>query len=78
MGAFLVTDDHVFNGPLGCSLRSFARSAHSARSIHGLAQSLRSLPHGMVEIHEYVFTLKTRLTGIIAFVVSIDMPWVFP
>ena len=27
-----------------------------------LAYSLRLLPHGMFEIHEYVFTLKTRST----------------
>ena len=61
----------------GCSLRSFARTAHSAhllrsaplcslaRSIHWLAYSLRSLPHGTVEIHGYVFTLKMRFTGTI-------------
>ena len=70
-GAVLVTDNRVFNKPLGRSLRSFARTTHSAnslrsaplryarfaRSVHGLAHSLRSLPHGMVEIHKYVFTL---------------------
>ena len=34
-----------------------------AGSIHGLAHSLRSLPHGTVEILEYVFTLLSRFTG---------------
>ena len=32
-GAFLVTDTRVFNGPLGGSLRLFARTAHSAHSL---------------------------------------------
>ena len=55
---FLVTDNRVFNGPLGRSLCLFTRTNHSAhslpelhfatlallaRSIHGLAYSLRSL-----------------------------------
>ena len=31
-GAFLVKDDRVLKGPLGRSLRSFARTAHSLRS----------------------------------------------
>ena len=35
----------------------FAALALLAHSIHGLAHSLRSLPRGMVEIHEYVFML---------------------
>ena len=35
----------------------FATLASLARSVHGLAHSLRSLPRGTVEIHEYVFTL---------------------
>ena len=63
--AFLVKDDCVLKGPLGRSLRFFARTAHSltrsaalrfatlallARSVHGLAHSLRSLPGGTVEI----------------------------
>ena len=65
-GAFLVKDDRVLKGPLGCSLHSFARTAHSAhslrsallaRSVHGLAHSLRSLPRGTVKILEYVFML---------------------
>ena len=34
-----------------------------------LAHSLGFLPRGTVEIHEFVFTLETRLTGIIAFVI---------
>ena len=29
-GAFLVRDNRIFNGPLGRSLRSFARTAYSA------------------------------------------------
>ena len=77
MGAFLVKDDRVFNWPLGRSLRSFARTAHSAhslrsaplcyarfaRSVHELAHSLCSLPRGTVEILEYAFTLLSRFTG---------------
>ena len=35
----------------------FATLASLARSVHGLAHSLRSLPRGTVEILEYVFTL---------------------
>ena len=35
----------------------FAMLALLARSVHGLAHSLRSLPRGTVEILEYVFTL---------------------
>ena len=82
-------DNRVFNGPLGRSLRSFARTAHSAhslrsaplryarfatlaslaRSIHGLAHSLRSLPRGTVEIHESVFMLKSRFMGTIEILV---------
>ena len=45
--AFLVRDNRVSNGPLGRSLCSFARTAHV----------FCSLPHGIVEIHKYVFTL---------------------
>ena len=68
-GPVSTRDNRVLKGPLGRSLRSFARTAHSAhslrsatlaslaRSIHGLAHSLSSLPRGMVEIHESVFTL---------------------
>ena len=69
--AFLVRDNRVLNGPLGCSQRSFACTAHTAHtahtthllcsaplcytcSIHRLAHSLRSFPHGTVEILEYV------------------------
>ena len=62
----LVTDNRVFNRPLSCTLRSFARTAHSlrsamlawlTRSVHRLAHSLRSLPRGTVKILEYVFML---------------------
>ena len=49
-GVLLVKENRVLKGPLGRSLCSFARTAHSARS-------LRSLPRGTVEILEYVFTL---------------------
>ena len=53
-GAFLVTDNRVLNRPLGRSLRSFARTAHSLRSallcyarfarlLHSQARSLTSL-----------------------------------
>ena len=40
----------------------FAMLASLARSIHGLAHSLRLLPCGTVEILEYVFTLKISST----------------
>ena len=44
--------------PLTPLTRSAAlRSLRYARSVHGLAHSLRSLPCGTVEIHESVFTL---------------------
>ena len=43
--AFLVTDNRVFNGPLGRSLPSFARTTHSAHSLRStplcFARSLR-------------------------------------
>ena len=69
-GAFLVKDDRVLKGPLGCSLRSFARTAHSlAHSVQGLAHSLRSLPSATVENLEYVFTLLSRFMGGNAFLV---------
>ena len=71
LGPVSTRDNRVLKGPLGRSLRSFARTAHSAhsirgaplrcarfaRSLHSRARSLRSLPHGTVEIHETVFTL---------------------
>ena len=41
----------------------FAMLASLARSVHGLAHSLRSLPRGTVEIHESVFMLKSCFTG---------------
>ena len=44
------------------------RSA-ALRSIHGLAHSLRSIPLGMVEISDNVFTLFTRYKRINAIVV---------
>ena len=43
-GAFLVRDNRVFNGPLGRSLRSFVRTAHSAhllRNAHSLMGQLK-------------------------------------
>ena len=61
-GAFLVTDNRVFNGPLGRSLRSllapltpltrsaalcFATLASLARSLHGLARSHHGLAHSL-------------------------------
>ena len=44
-GAFLVTDNRVFNGPLGRLLCSFARTAHSADSLH--SAPLCSLAHSL-------------------------------
>ena len=46
-----------------------------ARSVHGLAHSLRSLPRGTVEIHETVFTLKSRTMGTnVIFVITRNTP----
>ena len=89
LGPVSTRDNRVLKGPLGRSLRLFARTAHSAHSlhsaplcyarfatlaslacsIHGLAHSLCSLPHGTVEIHESVFTLRSRSKETIAIVV---------
>ena len=55
----------------------FATLALLARSIHGLAHSLRSLPHGTVAIHESVFTLNSCFTGTIEIlVVTRNTPFV--
>ena len=35
----------------------YATLTSLAHSIHGLAHSLRSLPRGTIEIHNYAFTL---------------------
>ena len=58
-GPFLLITIAFSKGPLGRSLRSFARSHHSlhslaplaslTRSVHGLAHSLRSLPFWTLE-----------------------------
>ena len=40
-----------------------------ARSVHGLAHSLRLLSHGTVEIPDYVFILLSHYMGINAIVV---------
>ena len=85
-------DNRVLKGPLGRSLRSFARTAHSAHSLRSallcyarFARSLRSQAHSLtsrtpsrtVEIHEYVFALKTQYTGTIEIlVVSRNRPLV--
>ena len=62
-GAFLVKDDSVLKGPLGRSLRSFARTAHSA---YLLRNALLAPLTGLLtlvslswdsEIHKNVFTL---------------------
>ena len=45
----------------------FATLATLARSVHGLAHSLRSLPRGTVENLEYVFILLSRFTETNAF-----------
>ena len=58
----------------GCSLHLFAHSAHVLcftcwlHSIR-LAHSLRSFPHGLVEIHKSVFTLLTWLTRKLVYVI---------
>ena len=68
MGASIVRDNRVFNRPLGRLLGPLTRS---------LAHSLCSFPHETVEIHEYVFTLKTRSTGTNAFlVITRNTPYV--
>ena len=68
-------DNRVLKGPLGRSLRSFARSTHSAHSLRSgtlasLARSIQGLAHslrGTVEIH--VFMLITHFMGTNAIVV---------
>ena len=75
-------DNRASKGPLGRSLRSllapltpltrsaalrFATLASLARSVHGLAHSLCSLPRGTVEIHKSVFTLKSRFKEVNVF-----------
>ena len=55
---------------LACLLASLTRS------VHGLAHSLCSLPHGTVEILEYVFTLKTSFTGTNTFLFTRNTPLV--
>ena len=67
-GPVSTRDNRVLYGPLGRSLRLFPRSAALrsaslallARSVHGLAHSLRSLPRRTVEIPESVFMLRSR------------------
>ena len=56
-GAILVTDNRVLNGPLGRSLRSFARTAHSALSLRSaplcyarFARSLRSRARSLTSL----------------------------
>jgi len=54
----------------------FATLASLARSVHGLAHSLRSLPRGTVEIHESVFMLKSRTMGTnVIFVITRNTPY---
>ena len=75
LGAFIVTDNHVLNGPLGRLLRSFACTAHSphllfsaplcyarfARLLHLRARSLTLLtPLWGVEIQKYVFMPRCK------------------
>ena len=46
-----------------------------AHFIYSLLIKLRSLPYGIVDVHENEFALKTRLTGIVVFVVvTINTP----
>ena len=53
----------------------FATLASLARSVHGLAHSLRSFPRGTVEIHESVFMLKSRTMGTnVIFVITRNTP----
>ena len=49
-GTFLVRDNRVLNGPLGRSLRSFARTAHSAYSLRStlFTGSLTHFAHSLV------------------------------
>ena len=56
-GAFLVKDDRVLKGPLGRSLRLFARTAHSAHSLRSaplryarFARSLRSRARSLTSL----------------------------
>ena len=54
----------------------FDTLASLACSVHGLAHSLPSLPHGTVEIPEYVFMLLSRYMGIKVIVVTRNTPYV--
>ena len=77
--AFLVTDNYIFNGPLGRLQHSFAHTAHSrvilltslVHSLHSLTSSICSLHFGTIENFQFVYTVKTRLTEMIAFVIII-------
>ena len=69
-GAFLVTDNRVFNGPLSCLLPSFARTAHSAHlQRYACFACLHShFAHSLVgQLNLYMFTLYLRFTGTNAF-----------
>ena len=50
-------DNRVLNRLTRSAALRFAPLASLTHSVHGLAHSLRSLPRGTAEIHEYVFTL---------------------
>ena len=52
LGAFLVRDNRVFNGPLGRSLRSFARNARSAALRSALLHLLALLK--LMNIHVFM------------------------
>ena len=74
MSAFLVRDNHIFNGPHSRSLCLFARTAHSAMLsyaplAHSVMGSLTHYYHSLMGELKFmnVFTLKTHLAGMNVF-----------
>ena len=60
-GAFLVTDNRVYNEPLDRSLCSFARTAHSLRSTALLFAMLASLASSVHRLAHFPHSLVGRL-----------------
>ena len=60
MEAFLVSDNRIFNGPLGRLLRSFVRTAHSAHLLRSAPQRSAALPSLYLLIH-FAHTLVRQL-----------------
>ena len=72
---FLFTDRRVTSGPLSCSLHCGSHCLPTQQrfaSLHSLsmltqtshADSLHSLPHRLITIHQYLFVLKMQFMAI--------------